>query len=200
MTGRFYLYITTWQHKFAGSTFSLFFHYASFSAVIEQRTVTLDHPGKGVSPWTTKNNCPLSRGRNVLEERSFCLSVLSQQREKRNVTPIIRAVDSVRKTGCFVKLQLEPQLLNQVEGFFVLLALHLAFTLHTTDPSACGLIRCDRHKMHCEMRFQAFRGDGGRQVLNQPLLSKPISNFYGVWEQFSWRRLELQDCSWYLKQ
>lgn len=57
--------------------------------------------------------------RHGLEERTFCPSVFSRQREKWNVTPIIWAVDSVRKTGCgSVKLQPEPQLLNEAEEVF----------------------------------------------------------------------------------
>lgn len=58
--------------------------------------------------------------RHGLEERTFCLSVFSRCREKWNVTPIIWAVDSVRKTGySSMKLQPEPKLPNEAEEDFL---------------------------------------------------------------------------------
>lgn len=133
-------------------------------------------------PWHIIAIFPQGR-RHGLEQRSFCPSVFSWRREKWNVTPIIWAVDSVRKTGCSSgKLQPDPQLLNEAEQVFMLLAPHSAVTLHTRDPSTRGVWL--QHPEALSLPWGWTRALGPQSAFS----FKAQRHFGGIQDQSPWRR------------
>lgn len=69
-------------------------------------------------------------------------------------------------------------------GFFVLLAVHSAVTLHTKDPSTHGVMRCG-----CSMMGSGLHSGATRAFRPESALAfKTQSHFGGIQDQSPWRR------------
>lgn len=187
-TGRFfsaYNYLTAWICR--KHVRSLFPSCLVVSRVIEKGKVALDQPGKGVSLWTMKHNCPFYSGLEARAGREKFLPecLLPMQGEMKCHTNYLGSGQCEENW-----LQLHEAAARAPitkwgwGGFFVLLAVHSAVTLHTTDPSTHGVMRCG-----CSMMGSGLHSGATKAFRPESALAfKTQSHFGGIQDQLPWRR------------